>query len=98
MTDGYLNIRFESLQQAQTDLSVAYNAAKSLIDELKAKLEQNLDAWSGPARDEYNRVKGDWDKAFAHMADVLNKAHVHIGSAHEMYQEVEKQNLTIWRN
>jgi hypothetical protein len=32
------------------------------------------------------------------MASVLEKAHVHMGNAHEMYQQVERQNLSIWQS
>jgi WXG100 family type VII secretion target len=95
---GYLKIQYETLQQAQIDLGVAYNAAKNAIDELRAKLDQSLASWTGDAQTAYVQVKLDWDKAFAHMAAVLQKAHVHMGNAHEMYQQVERQNVSIWQS
>ncbi|GIH18845.1 WXG100 family type VII secretion target [Rugosimonospora africana] len=98
MTDpGFLKIQYETLQQAETDLGVAYTAAKSAIDELRAKLDQSLSQWTGDAQQAYVQVKSDWDKAFAHMAEVLAKAQVHMGNAHEMYQQVERQNTSIWQ-
>jgi WXG100 family type VII secretion target len=97
MSDAdYMNIRFETLEQAQTDLATGYAAAKQTIEDLKAKLNQNLADWNGDARETYAQVQNDWDKAFAHMAAVLQKAHVHIGNAHEMYTQVERQNKSIW--
>jgi ESAT-6 family protein len=95
---AFMKIQYETLQQAQTDLSVAYTAVKQAIDDLKAKLDQNLVQWSGPAQTAYAQVKQDWDKAFLHMASVLDKAHVHMGNAHDMYQEVERQNVSIWQS
>lgn len=93
---GYMNIQYETLQQAQTDLGAAYAAAKNAIDELKTRLEQGLESWTGDAQKVYLQVKDDWDRAFAHMASVLQQAHVHMGNAHDMYQQVERQNVSIW--
>jgi WXG100 family type VII secretion target len=93
----FLKIQYETLQQAQTDLGVAYTAAKNAIDELRVKLDQSLGQWSGDAQTAYVQVKNDWDRAFGHMADVLAQAHVHMGNAHELYQQVERQNVSIWQ-
>jgi WXG100 family type VII secretion target len=99
MTDpGFMQIQYETLQQAQTDLGAAYAAAKNAIDELKSRLDQSLAQWTGDAQTAYTQVKSDWDKSFAHMASVLAKAQVHMGNAHEMYQQVERQNSSIWQS
>jgi WXG100 family type VII secretion target len=99
MTDpAYLHIRYETLQQAQTDLATAYAAAKNAIDELRSRLDTGLADWSGDAQTAYTEVKGDWDKAFNHMSAVLAKAQVHVGNAYEMYTQVERQNVSIWHN
>src|SRR5262249_32597149 len=95
---GYLQIQYETLQQAQTDLGVAYTAAKNAIDDLKSKLDQNLAQWTGPAQEAYQQVKGDWDRAFAHMHSVLEKAAIHVGSSHDMYSQAERQNVSIWQS
>lgn len=95
---GMLNIKFETLAGAQGDLAAAYAGAKATIDELKNKLNSGLDMWTGDARAAYDEVQRDWDRAFAHMASVLEKAHVHLGNAHEMYQNVERQNTSIWKS
>jgi uncharacterized protein YukE len=79
--DDFLQIQYETLQQAQTDLGVAYAAAKSPIDELRSKLDKALADWSGDAQTAHTEVKGDWDKAFDHMSGMLARAHVHVGSA-----------------
>ncbi len=97
MTDGYLQIRYETLQQAQTDLGMAYAAARTAIEDLTRQLDRSLAGWSGEARAAYDQVKADWERSFAHMAQVLSRAQVHMGSAHEMYQQVERQNTSIWR-
>lgn len=94
--DGYLNIRYETLEQAQAELGLALQTARTTIDELKVKLEQNLADWNGDAREAYAQVKQEWDRAFAHMANVLEKAHVHMGNAHELYSQTERSNVTIW--
>ena len=96
--DDFLQIQYETLQQAQTDLGVAYAAAKSAIDELRSKLDKGLADWSGDAQTAYTEVKGDWDKAFDHMSAVLARAQVHVGNAHEMYTQVERQNVSIWHH
>jgi WXG100 family type VII secretion target len=95
---SYMNIRFETLQQAQDDLGMAYAAVQSTISDLETKLQGNLAQWSGGARDAYVPVKAQWDAAVEHMASVLNKAHVHLANAGEMYQTVENQNVSIWHS
>ena len=96
MDPGQLNIKYETLADAQNDLAAAYAAAQATIDELKSKLAGGLSQWTGDARDAYDQVQRDWNAAFAHMAAVLQKAHVHLGNANEMYQTVERQNTSIW--
>lgn len=97
MTDpGMLNIKYETLSDAQNDLSAAYAAAQSTIDDLKAKLAGGLAEWTGTAREAYDQVQRDWHNAFAHMALVLQKAGGHLGNANEMYQQAERDNTTIW--
>jgi WXG100 family type VII secretion target len=95
---GTLNIRYETLADAQGDLAAAYAGAQATIDDLKAKLAQTLSLWTGDARTAYDQVQQDWAKAFAHMAGVLQQAQVHLGNAHDMYQAVERQNTSIWTN
>jgi 6 kDa early secretory antigenic target len=93
---SYLNINFETLEQAGTDLFTAYGAAYNTIEELRGKVEGGLSLWEGPARQAYNDAKKRWDAAFAHMVQVLNDAHVHIGNTHDLYHAVENQNRSIW--
>lgn len=92
----YMNVRFETLVQAQDDLGMAYSAVQSTISELETTLQAGLSQWSGPAQQAYLPVKQQWDNAVAHMASVLSKAHVHMANAAEMYQAVENQNISIW--
>jgi WXG100 family type VII secretion target len=96
--DDFLQIQYETLQQAQTDLGVAYVAAKSAIDELRSRLDGHLADWTGDAKAAYEQVKREWDQAFDHMASVLAKAQVHVSSAHDMYTQVERQNVSIWHH
>jgi WXG100 family type VII secretion target len=93
---SYMAIRFETLQQAQDDLGMAYAAVQRSITDLEHELQKNLAHWSGSARDAYGPIKKQWDDAVAHMASVLSKAHVHMANAAEMYQAVEQQNTSIW--
>jgi early secretory antigenic target protein ESAT-6 len=96
MDQGMLNINFGTLADAQSELAGHYAAAKAHIEELKAKLAGSLEMWSGDAREAYDQVQRDWDAAFAHMAAVLEKAHMHLGNANETYQAAERQNTSIW--
>lgn len=93
---SYMAIKYETLQQAQDDLAMAYQAVKATVDELESKLQANLAQWSGAAQSAYLPVKAQWDAAIAHMAAVLNRAQVHLGNANDMYQTVERQNVSIW--
>jgi uncharacterized protein YukE len=95
--DDYLNIRFETLEQAEVDLAVAYRAVTSTIEELKAKLAHKLEEWSDDANDEYRKVQAQWQAATDHMAVVLNQAHIHVGNTREMYVEMERQSVSIWQ-
>lgn len=95
---GLLNISYETLSGAENDLAAAYQSAQSAIDELKTKLAGSLDQWTGTAREAYDEVQGEWQQAFAHMAQVLQSAHVHLGNANETYQAIERQNTSIWRS
>jgi early secretory antigenic target protein ESAT-6 len=93
-----MNIRFETLQQAQDDLGAAFAAIRATIENLETELEAKLSQWTGPAQTSYWQVKQQWKTATDDMAAVLNQAHVHIGTAAEMYQAVENQNASIWHN
>jgi WXG100 family type VII secretion target len=95
---SYMNIRFETLQQAQDDLGAAYAAIQATVENLETQLNTNLSQWTGSAQDSYRQVKLQWNAALDHMASVLQKAQVHIGNAAEMYQAVENQNTSIWHS
>ena len=94
---GMMNIQYETLSGAQTDLTAAYQAAFNTIQELEKRLDAGLKEWTGEAQETYHEVRRDWSKAFAHMAQVLSQAGVHMGNAHDTYQAVERQNTSIWR-
>jgi WXG100 family type VII secretion target len=94
---GMMNIHYETLAGAQTDLTAAYQAAYNAIQELEQRLNAGLSQWTGAARETYTEVQHEWNRAFAHMAQVLNQAGVHMGNAHDTYQAVERQNTSIWR-
>jgi 6 kDa early secretory antigenic target len=96
MDQGMLNIRYEALAGAQSELAGHYAAAHGAIEELKAKLGGGLEHWTGEAREAYDQVQRDWDAAFGHMAAVLQKAQQHLGNANEMYQAMERRNTSIW--
>jgi WXG100 family type VII secretion target len=93
---GLLNIRYETLGEAQSDLAAACAAAQATIEELKSKLAGGLSLWTGTARDAYDKAKYDWDTAFTHMNAVLNKANIHLGNVNDWYQHAERQNVSIW--
>ena len=95
---SYMNIRFETLQQAQDDLAASFAAIQATIDNLESDLQSNLSQWSGSAQTSYAGVKLQWDNAVAHMASVLQQAQVHMGNAAETYQAVENQNVSIWHS
>ncbi len=95
---SYMNIRFETLQQAQDDLAAAFAAIQATIENLESDLQSNLSQWTGTAQTQYAGVKLQWDNAVAHMASVLQQAHVHLVNAAEAYQTVENQNASIWHN
>lgn len=94
---GLLNIRYETLDQAKTDLAAAYAGAQATISELETKLNQSLAEWTGDAQEAYAEAKLAWSRAFTHMQTVLNQAQVHVGNASDMYQAVERQNQSIWK-
>lgn len=94
---GMMNIQYETLSGAQTDLTAAYQAAFNTIQELEQRLNNGLKEWSGDAQQTYDEVRREWTKAFAHMAQVLQQAGVHMGNANDTYQAVERQNTSIWR-
>lgn len=95
---SYLNIRFETLQQAQDDLGAAYAAIQATVENLETSLNTNLSEWTGSAQQAYQQAQIQWHSALTHMASVLQKAQVHIGNAAEMYQAVENQNTSIWHS
>jgi len=96
MDPGLLNIKYEALADAQSELAAHYAATQTTIEELKAKLGGSLEMWSGDARQAYDEVQRDWDAAVAHMAAVLQKAQSHLGAVNELYQDAERVNSAIW--
>jgi early secretory antigenic target protein ESAT-6 len=93
---SYMNIRFETLDQAQNDLAMAFASIQATVQDLESQLESSLSQWTGSAQDAYRAARLQWDNALADMAGVLQRAHVHLANAAEMYQTVENQNLSIW--
>jgi WXG100 family type VII secretion target len=92
-----MNVNFETLQQAEDDIAAQVAAIRSTIDDLERYLESHLSQWSGPARDAYAVVKSQWDQAVANMADVLQKAGAHVGTASDTYRATENKNVGIWQ-
>ena len=98
--DNFLNIRYETLQQAQVDLSSAVDACENAINDLIAQLDRHLnpDTREGSAYEIYLQNKQSWHDHISQMKDVLTQAGVHIGNAHDMYVQVERQNTSIWHS
>jgi WXG100 family type VII secretion target len=95
---SYMNIRFETLQLAQEDLGAAFAAISQTIQNLENLLETMLGQWTGAAQDSYWAAKKQWRTATDDMNKVLQQAGMHVGTAAEMYQAVENQNVSIWHN
>jgi WXG100 family type VII secretion target len=91
-----LAIRYETLDQAKNDLAVAYESVQRVITDLKKALDYNLGEWSDHAKDVYAEVQTQWLNATNDMQAVLQKANVHLGNTSEMYQAMERQNVSIW--
>ena len=97
-SDGNLSINYAALSNAEQELGGAFTAAKSAIDDLQAKLNQHLSDWDGDARTAYDGVRRDWQKAFEHMALVLQRATHHLGGTRDQMQNTERNNTRIWTN
>jgi WXG100 family type VII secretion target len=93
---GLLSIRYETLEQAKTDLAVAYESVQAIITDLNKALNYNLAEWSDHAKDVYTHVQAQWTTAINDMQRVLNNSQVHLGKTSEMYQAMERQNVSIW--
>ncbi len=93
----FISVRFETLQQAETELAAGHAAVRQAIEDLKAKLDVHLAEWTGEARTTYQQVQLNWDKSIAHMAEVLNSARIHIANAQETYTTVEQGSASHWR-
>jgi WXG100 family type VII secretion target len=97
VSNGYLNIKFETLEQAEVDLGVALRAAQDAISQLETALKHKLGDWTGAAEQAYSAAQDQWRAAFKHMEAVLTKAQGHVANARELYADVERQNVSIWR-
>ena len=100
---SYMNVNFETLQQAEDDIAAQVAAIRSALDDLQNDLESptspsSLSLWQGPARDAYFVVKSQWDWAVGNMADVLQKAGAHVGTASDTYRATENKNVGIWQS
>lgn len=98
--ENYLNINYETLQQAQVDLNAAVDATENAINDLSSTLDRNLnpDTRAGSAYEIYTQNKQDWQNRITAMKDVLTKAGVHIANSHDIYVQVERQNESVWHS
>lgn len=92
----YMNVQFETLAQAYTDLDRAQAAGQQTIADLERNLGNSLAIWSGTASDLYKAKQVEWNKTFEQMHAVLMAARNHTANAHDLYTGVERTNASIW--
>lgn len=95
---GFLNIDYSTLTGGAQDLAQASQAARTVIEDLKGQLNQNLGEWTGDARIAYEQVQRMWDQAFADMNEILGRASNHLTNAHDTYHTTERNNTAIWHH
>jgi len=82
-----------ALDSLQSNLRNAYSAVDEITNTLESKIEQNIEAWEGGARDAYFQRKTEWEKLIGELNQVLMQLSDAIGQINEQYQATEAANM-----
>jgi early secretory antigenic target protein ESAT-6 len=97
MTTGdYTRAVFGSLSQGESDFARIYAQVTETTQTLESRLNTQLSAWDGQAKDAYAVAKAKWQAAEANMAAVLNNLRAVAGEANAGYQATEASNAALF--
>lgn len=82
-----------ALDSLQSNLKTAYSSVEEITNTLESKIEQNVDAWEGGAREAYYQKKAEWEKSIEELNQVLMQLSDAIGQINEQYQATEAANM-----
>lgn len=95
-SDGYTQVDFAAMQQAEADFADAYRSLRSELDDLEGQLKTLLAPWVGKANSAYEVEHTNWTNASSDMAATLQGFGFAIRDIHGNYSDAEMKNFRLW--
>jgi WXG100 family type VII secretion target len=96
MTGSGFSVRPEDMDALVQVLARASENIDERLGQLERTSANHLAQWSGHAQAAYAAQKSAWDKAAAHMNELLVQASSTLDSVTQNYVSVEQANMRKW--
>lgn len=91
-----VTVTFDSIAQAQSDVTLTVSSIDQQMADLKSFLAPIVAQWKGQAFDQYQALQGQWDTAANDLNVVLGQIGTALGEAHVNYLATESRNAATW--
>ncbi len=94
--DVEIRANFTSFADAEDGFQQVLWAFESVLDSLKAKLEETLAEWTGDAQSAYAEARTTWDQAARDLHAELARLHKAIKRTHHNFRSASDTNVRMW--
>ncbi|GAB2853801.1 hypothetical protein GCM10027176_65580 [Actinoallomurus bryophytorum] len=94
--DGYTQVHFGSMAEAEEDFKQAYRALREELDSLDPELRRDLAPWVGKANSAYEVEHTNWTNAADDMALTIQSFGSTLTQIHGTYQDAENAATRLW--
>jgi 6 kDa early secretory antigenic target len=96
MPDGEIKVSFAAVEEAGANIRSSFSKMVQELDTLKQQLAPMAEAYEGQARDAWNAVQTDWNKAQEELNQVLSSIGTAVAQAAQDYRETEGGVSKLW--
>lgn len=94
--DGEFSVSMPQVTSVIEQMRSANQKIQATTDELEAQAMNNLQLWTGAARDNYTVCKAAWDSAINDMNLVLNNSSTSLQQINDNHAATENANHNLW--
>lgn len=94
--DGEFSVNMPQVTTVIEEMRTANQKIQATTDELEAQANNNLQLWTGAARENYQVCKSAWDAAIADMNAVLNSSSSSLQTINDNHAATENANHNLW--
>lgn len=94
--DGEFSVNMPQVTSVIEQMRTANQKIQTTTDELEAQARNNLDLWTGAARENYTACKATWDAAVKDMNLVLDRSSKALQTINDNHANTETANHSLW--